>query len=122
MTHKQARKIWVEALRSGRFEQGQCRLNMNGRMCCLGVACELYIENGGSLEKATLAPGTVTYDDAAAVPPDAVIDWLGLATPDGQYEKDGWFRDLVRDNDSGKSFLEIAQIIEDEPEGLTAPE
>ena len=31
---------WIEALRSGRYEQGTCYLSRNGRHCCLGVLAE----------------------------------------------------------------------------------
>ena len=32
---------WIEALRSGKYEQGQGKLNKNGKFCCLGVLCEV---------------------------------------------------------------------------------
>ena len=34
---------WVEALRSGKYKQGQGALNYNNeKFCCLGVACEIF--------------------------------------------------------------------------------
>jgi hypothetical protein len=32
---------WVEALRSGRYEQGRKALRFQGEYCCLGVLCAL---------------------------------------------------------------------------------
>lgn len=32
---------WLEALESGKFEQGQTCLKKDNKFCCLGVACEL---------------------------------------------------------------------------------
>ena len=46
MTENQ--KLWVEALRSGKYLQGKERLvqkdGPNITYCCLGVACKLYEE------------------------------------------------------------------------------
>lgn len=36
---KAFKKKWVAALRSGKFEQGQCTLRDGKQYCCLGVAC-----------------------------------------------------------------------------------
>lgn len=33
------KKQWIEALESGKYEQGTARLYTNGKYCCLGVAC-----------------------------------------------------------------------------------
>ena len=32
---------WIEALRSGKYEQGKHYLKVNGKFCCLGVLCEV---------------------------------------------------------------------------------
>lgn len=40
------KKKWLEALRSGKYEQGRLFLkNLSGKYCCLGVACD--ISNNG---------------------------------------------------------------------------
>lgn len=38
----EARKKWIEALRSGKYEQGKDRLRVGNRFCCLGVAVDLF--------------------------------------------------------------------------------
>ena len=35
------KKIWLDALRSGEYEQGRDRLRIEDTFCCLGVACDL---------------------------------------------------------------------------------
>ena len=35
------KKRWVEALRSGDYEQGRHSLYEDGKYCCLGVACAI---------------------------------------------------------------------------------
>lgn len=47
MVNKEAIKLWVKALRSGRYRQATDTLryvdsSKNMRYCCLGVACNLY--------------------------------------------------------------------------------
>lgn len=72
------RKKWIAALRS---RQGEAMLNRNGRLCCLGVACEVYQAEVGNLEVETLAAdgdSWVTYDGAEAHLPDKVVEWLGV--------------------------------------------
>lgn len=36
-------QTWVKALRSGKYMQGQSKLQVNAGFCCLGVACKLFI-------------------------------------------------------------------------------
>jgi hypothetical protein len=48
----QLKAKWIEALRSGEYEQGHLYLRKNGRHCCLGVLCELTgleISQGGMM-------------------------------------------------------------------------
>ena len=44
-------KKWVAKLRSGEYEQGKGYLNDDGKMCCLGVLCEVAIEDGLALAR-----------------------------------------------------------------------
>ena len=36
-------KIWIDALRSGKYKQTYGRLHDEKGFCCLGVACDLFI-------------------------------------------------------------------------------
>lgn len=38
---KEIKKAWIEALRSGKYEQGKGYLKKDGAYCCLGVLCEI---------------------------------------------------------------------------------
>lgn len=44
------RKLWVEALRSGEYEQTNGALRYEDKFCCLGVACDLYRKHGSGPE------------------------------------------------------------------------
>lgn len=111
-TPEEARKFWVEGLRSGRFKQITGALENDGRNCCLGVACRLYMEDGGELEVFMSNNEIVSFDRERGYLPTKVMDWLGL------HERDGTLRNeyisLSRMNDSGHSFEEIANVIESE--------
>lgn len=122
--NKNAKK-WVKALRSGKYQQGTgalCNVQEGepDLFCCLGVACDLYQKENGDLkvEQTTWKPGQRTYDGRTGSLPEKVEEWLGLADGDGSY-KDG-DTSLASYNDAGKTFKQIAAIIEREPKGLFA--
>lgn len=43
----QIKAKWLEALRSGKYEQGEGRLNKDNQFCCLGVLCDLIKDDIG---------------------------------------------------------------------------
>jgi len=130
-------KLWVDALRSGEYQQTTELLHDNKGLCCLGVASSLYcklvrdisepytyvkkvgkVENGEySTEEETVH--CIKYGDNHDILPKEVKDWIGLQRPDGTFETDDGVPDSLADlNDSGKTFAEIADIIESRPTGL----
>ncbi len=124
-------KKWVAALRSGDYEQGFNRLGTVDRdkirYCCLGVGCELFIEAGGKLEK-LITDGVVIYierdmDDKPITKnmylPPVVKEWLGIDTDAGRFKASGGNTTLAYEQDiRQKTFEQLADIIESEPEGL----
>lgn len=85
---------FVEALRSGKYRQGQKRLekSSNGKTynCCLGVACRVAMADGLNLTTnvgtSAMTDDTMTsFNLDTAFMPGAVADWLGL---DCQAESD----------------------------------
>lgn len=109
-----ARKLWVEALRSGDYSQGVDMLRTDsGAFCCLGVACDLAVREG-VIER---------YAADAGVPPLAVQGWLGLTEETGRLKEaiavpdplaeSSVYDCLIELNDVlGLTFAEIADIIE----------
>lgn len=118
----EARKLWITALRSGKYKQGKFRLHLitetGDELCCLGVACKVAKENGVPLEVCTVPhdQGTaVLYNGSKAALPNVVVEWLGLTSSDGMYENTR----LTTQNDRvGLTFDQIADIIESEPEDM----
>jgi hypothetical protein len=102
---------WVEALRSGKYTQGRNKmLGPNGEMCCLTVAC---IVAGHTVEeikenKDYSYPGTehenhFTVNDS--FPPMLLVK--------GNHNIDSLGFKLAVMNDTGKTFKEIADYIEE---------
>lgn len=110
---------WLEALRSGEYEQGRDALYMQGKHCCLGVLCDVYAKETG---EGSFAPPhidsnpwtfecAVDGDDSSL--PAEVLHWSGLSDSSGGRVKIGEKFDwLTGHNDSGIPFAQLADAIE----------
>jgi hypothetical protein len=114
MTPKQ---LWIKELREGDHRQTHLVLQDSNGFCCLGVACLVYEretgnklprDNAGQLFHANLGK-SCTHDYTP------VQEWLGLRTTAADIFNS---ESLACMNDHGKTFAEIADVIESEPEGL----
>ncbi len=107
---------WLEALRSGKYKQGQTRLrDSENNFCCLGVLCDLVDRNQWT--KVLSQDEYYFFGEdrgrTSAVLPNFVIDIVGFGDRTGYFKEDQVISNsLVGLNDSGKSFKEIADIIE----------
>jgi hypothetical protein len=97
------RKLWVEALRSGKYEQVESKLTNGEGYCCLGVACLVAGKSNDN----------IMHDVNLTNFPE-VKSFFGLRDNHGDYRENC----LVDLNDDGTSFSDIADIIEREPPGL----
>ncbi len=120
-TPESRRKLLVEALRSGEYKQGTGRLSrdQNGvrQYCCLGVACMVYQKHVGDLKIDTDGP-VHSYDTDVHGLPEKVQEWYGFDTRCGRLKETAriayGYNSLLLLNDSGYSFREIADVIEQE--------
>jgi len=111
-------KAWVAALRSGDYKQGHEVLRRGDEFCCLGVACDLAVKAGLPILVFTEDECTV-YGDRVGTLPDDVRDWLGLASDTGFYsERRGPTSLVTLNDDHNYDFARIADVIEQEPDGL----
>jgi hypothetical protein len=67
---------WIADLRSGQYEQGQGYLNVDGKLCCLGVLCEQAVRAG--IIDSREDGGVVLYDGKEDVLPSKVREWAGF--------------------------------------------
>jgi hypothetical protein len=106
-------KDWISALRSGEYKQGRDYLkNIEGNLCCLGVACELSEYYTPSKTKFSTCFGYETEDDQEinfwALSP---YNRLVLKSTAGGSPLN-YFESLSSLNDKGHSFEVIANLIE----------
>lgn len=115
---------WIEALRSGKYEQGIGRLkDYDGKYCCLGVLCDLsglgtWMENSFS-DPAFYITGKFSSESYTL--PDEVVEWAGLDSHDPEVagltlskhnDGDGTHGDEEGER-GNKSFSQIADLIEE---------
>jgi hypothetical protein len=128
-------KRWVEALRSGKYPQTRRTLKDDAGFCCLGVACDLYAEEVEGANWKLRGEGAQAFHGVRSigysVPPPEVIEWLGLRSEIGHVNDVDPSLTMLNDGsaqaDSGMdvrrhSFVEIADWIASEPEGLFVEE
>jgi hypothetical protein len=124
--HDNIRKQWVDKLRSGEYPQGrQVLRTREGEFCCLGVLCELAVEQKVIPEPTLSYGGAYFYhddkvDDAfdSWLPP-SVRKWAGLQTDEVKLTKPQrtpqdslLVTTLTGMNDKGCTFAQIADFIE----------
>lgn len=111
-----AKKAWVEALRSGEYQQGRARLcTSDGAMCCLGVLVDVT-QDGWWEQHEPGAPGHGSWWFRSAR--QAQGSWsCDLSLPESLLKKLGMDHAdqnlLVGMNDGGSTFTTIADWIEE---------
>jgi hypothetical protein len=94
--NKENIKLWVLALRSGKYTQGIGQLKYNNTFCCLGVVCDIYDPSKWREDY---------YFNDPFYLPLSVQSWLGIEIDDTT--------PLIKLNDEGVSFEIIADYIEE---------
>lgn len=100
---------WAEALESGKYKQTKGQLRVQDRLCCLGVACDLYDPEHWKTDYY----GNISY----------LADFYGLPSKVVNYYGDNYLRILVDKEDGykhgfafcndtlGLTFKQIAWLI-----------
>lgn len=118
------KKKWVEALRSGKYQQVKGYLRRGSGFCCLGVACDVY--NRGAWKESTYedeftgeihvnagdwvtSSGSEELPSAKDLPPE-VFEALESTHP---LTDESYMQWLAGRNDAGVSFEHIADLIEE---------
>lgn len=122
------KKLWVEALRSGKYKQGRGYLHTNygddHAYCCLGVLAEIAITNGVSVSVDSRSldgrESCWEYGDCVEFLPETIAEWANLTTTgeytyvidEGDHAGAVVSTTLADENDQGASFDELADEIE----------
>lgn len=129
---------WVNALRSGEYEQGDGKLYSGKGYCCLGVLCDLYSKEnnlkwefrGDDVIKTEdeIVPSQLQkcdyfyFDDESEFLPNSVQEWAELSVNNPQVKVEleddedelHYFDEIANLNDHGYSFTQLANIIEEQ--------
>jgi hypothetical protein len=115
--------LWLEALRSGQYEQGVAALrSAENKFCCLGVLCDIAAKHnmGEWVEDTPWRFEISGTADTVLIPPP-IVDWAFEVQPHTRVDYWDLGEGMVADgkslanlNDHGTTFEEIANIIEKE--------
>lgn len=105
------KKLWVDALRSGKYQQGKKQLRTGEKFCCLGVLCDLYHKETGEGKWVDNA-FWVDRVKADVALPFAVVEWSGCPDANPDVKAGLGIGNLATANDYGATFSKIADIIE----------
>lgn len=118
---------WVDALRSGKYHQGQSKLYSGDGFCCLGVLCDIYANQVGDITWVKKDPSKTVdddkwdywyFDDQSEVLPECVSKWAELDENDPVVTKDivgqDYLTTLASLNDKGVTFEDLAEVIEEQ--------
>jgi hypothetical protein len=126
----EVKQKWIDALRSGWYDQGSEKLRSVQGYCCLGVLCDLYTQETkmvgwefrGLDENTHQTTDYWYFDGESEFLPESVKEWAGLpvANPNVRVDvtenddEDDWFYndEIANLNDSGYTFNELSNLIE----------
>jgi len=125
----EVKQKWIDALRSGKYDQGSEKLRSVQGYCCLGVLCDLYSQEQDSewefrgIAETNLQPQDYWYfDGESEFLPESVKEWAGLPAKNPSVrvdvtedeDDDDWFynEEIANLNDSGYTFNELSKLIE----------
>lgn len=114
---KQVKERWVNALRSGDYQQGRAWLKKGDSYCCLGVLCDLYLVDH-DMEWELNNNSEYSLDNNTEMLPKSVAKWAGIDVSDEGGVYHGGAINLKGEtlaglNDTGSPFDEIASFIEE---------
>jgi hypothetical protein len=140
-TPEEARQIWIDGLRSGRYQQTRTFLMLRDdagkiKYCCLGVACALFMErypkvlNGSNRWLTATGFAAIQLQEHVLAPvqfelPEVVRRWLGLADTRGSlraHRTPPGVSTIAALNDNGVDFKRLADLIAEDYLELEAPQ
>jgi len=105
------RQQWLDALRSGNYQQTRGTLKYDDRFCCLGVACDISGLGEWVYTSDSKTQGYTVKDVLLlSVLPKDVMNWLGVSSSTA-FDKN-MINSLASLNDLGYGFNDIAKVIE----------
>lgn len=111
----EAKAMWVAALRSGKYKQGKGQLkDSTGGLCCLGVAQDVFGAPGSIRMYADAGVCTTDVFSRLGIPVTNLMGELGACMDVPSVTINGRYHSLYVHNDTGASFEQIADAIENQ--------
>lgn len=123
--NQEIKKVWLDALRSGQYSQGNGKLYDGESFCCLGVLCDLHSKITGEgqwtvnddINRYYYKPAHPESWSCSEVLPREVVQWAGLNNGNpsvGEYScGNRTYGSIAELNDYGYTFKSLADIIEE---------
>ena len=105
----QIKQKWVDALRSGEYQQGQYCLRTEDKFCCLGVLCDLYGKENNVEWDLVNDDGNYEFGYHSERLPLFVVGWAGVENDNPEICE----KSLAELNDGVYTFEQIAYLIEE---------
>ena len=105
----QIKQKWVSALRSGEYQQTQRYLRTDNGFCCLGVLCDLYGKENNVEWNLANNGHNYEFQEEPERLPLFVVEWAGVENDNPEICETS----LSGLNDTGSTFNEIADLIEE---------
>lgn len=111
------KRQWVEALRSGKYQQGAGQLRQYDTYCCLGVLCDVLNEPwfphecGGGVYGVRYGDGLRVLETSSL--PRRIVESLGLDRVPNEDGYDDVVAKLIDLNDTSNPFSVIADYIDE---------
>ncbi len=112
MMNQEIKARWIEALRSGEYQQGYENLYHCGKFCCLGVLTDLYIKEH-NLQWNQESADLWNFETEGGVLPRSVQKWADLDVPNPTILGN---RATDHNGNYNASFDDIANYIEEDKE------
>lgn len=82
--NKEAKEMWIEALKSGKYTQGKhCLKSNDNAYCCLGVLVKVFEDHYGLKfdQRINSCLNAVEFGSfySVSTPPEIVIDWINIS-------------------------------------------
>lgn len=107
--NKKIKKLWINALRSGKYKQGTGQLKLGDQFCCLGVLCDLH-RKACRNKKYHWAKYDQYLKNNTSLPKE-VMKWAGLPTRSVQI---GQNTAIQLNDELELAFSSIAKLIDKE--------
>ena len=110
--NQEIKQRWIQALRSGEYEQGYENLYHCGKFCCLGVLTDLYIKEH-DLQWHKDVADLWSFENNGGTVPESVQKWAGISNDMPVILGEPV---VVYNDKYHLSFDEIASLIEEDEE------